>query len=80
MKFLRRNRISGAYHDVGLGFWFYSYNDDPNYGRYTQIRPIYIWDVPADTLKPAFQYFTKILDRKKRMVLVGLNDVPYRKF
>ena len=80
MKFLRRNRISGTYHDVGLGFWFYSYKDDPNYSRYTQTRQIYIWYVPADTLSPVFQYYTKILDRKKRMVLVGLNDVPYRKF
>ncbi|MFD2936024.1 hypothetical protein [Spirosoma flavum] len=78
IKFLKRNSITGVFHDTSIGFWLYVYKDDIYYSTTQGVRNIYIWDTPKDTLEPAFVHFFKIFDRKDRMVLVGLNDLQHK--
>lgn len=80
MRFLRRNFISGVWHETTMGCWFFSYRHDKYYSSYTQTRQLYIWTTPQDTLNPVFTYYNEILDRKEHMVLVKSNNVRYRKF
>ncbi|GAB4030530.1 hypothetical protein GCM10028809_23830 [Spirosoma gilvum] len=80
LKFLNRNGISGIYHDTSIGFWLYIYKQDYRFNDIHSIRNIYIWNSHNDTLRSAFTYYFKILDRKEHMVLVGDNDVRYKQF
>lgn len=76
LRYLNRNLISGIRHDTSIGFWLYEYgvtSEDNDVWR----RDLLVYDIPADTLHPAFHYYLKPHDRKQRIILVGHNRVPF---
>ncbi|MBN8823582.1 MULTISPECIES: hypothetical protein [unclassified Spirosoma] len=78
IKFLNRNRIGGIVHDTSTESWWYPYQlDNPTDSEGT--RHLFLVESAEDTLKPAFTYYYKIIDRRSQLILTKFNDVRPRK-
>lgn len=77
IKFLNRNQIGGIVHDTSTESWWYPYPlDGPN--DIQGARQLFLVASAEDTLKPAFTYYFKIVDRRTQLILTRLNDVRPR--
>ncbi|WP_460972699.1 hypothetical protein [Spirosoma migulaei] len=78
IKFLNRNRIGGIVHDTSTESWWYPYQLD-NHNDIQGTRYLFLVESVEDTLKPAFTYYYKIVDRRSQLILTRYNDVRPRK-
>lgn len=74
IKFLNRNRIGGIVHDTSTESWWYPYQLD-NRNDIQGKRHLFLVESAKDTLKPAFTYYYKIIDRKSQLILTSYKDV-----
>ncbi len=76
IKYSLKNYISGMYPGGGTGEWTYVYRSDVNFSDFEGLRSLFIVNNPYDTLKPTFNYYYNILDRKGKIILISRNRVP----